>query len=290
MKKNKIGIIIDGASSMPFSDYKKYDVKRVYLRIIDLKKNIEYKDDENLKDEFIYESLKNGTSFKTSCTPIGELYDAVEELLKKNDEVIIFTIHKYISSQYDNCKMVASEYPNKVFVVNGNNMDRDYEYFVQKARELANQGMDAKSIVEQIDNESKYFATLFTCETLKGLESSGRFGRLMGKILDKLKMHPVINLQNDKPSFYGFTRDYYKAIEKMVNGFIKENKLNGIQDIEEVTLYSTLLDKDKEDYFVQWLSNKFNLPKEQIRISSNPLVVCVYTGINAYGIALKIKR
>lgn len=287
--KKKLGILVDGSSSLLDSEYKKYDVRRVYFRINDIKNNIEYKDDGSLTPEMVDSEFEKGNYLKSSCVPLGEMMDAVDEMLKEYEEIIIFTIHKHISSQWSNCQIVKEEAPDRIFVQKGNIMNWETRNFIILARELSKKGYSAKEIIDIIDKESDKTATIFTCDTWKGMTQGGRFTKLTGKILDKINIHPIICLQDVSPKFYGISRDYYKVIEKMIAKFIKENNLSSIDDIEDFTLYSTGLDKDKEEYFVDYLSKKFNLPKEKVTISSNPIVVYLQTAKNAYGIGLKIK-
>ncbi len=286
----KLGIIVDGSSSLTKEEFKKYDVKRAYFRITDLLNNKEYKDDESITTDIVDEQFEKGNYLKSSCVPLGEMMEAVEEMLKEYEEVIIFTIHKYISSQWSNCQIVKEEAPDRIFIQKGNIMNWETKKFIIMARELSKQGLKANEIMEIINKESDNTATIFTCETWKGMTQGGRFSKLAGRILDKVSAYPIISLQHESPKFYGLSRDYHKVIDKMIEKFIKENNLESINDIEEVSLYSTGLDKDKEDFLINHLAKKLKKPVEQIEISSNPIVVYLQTAKNAYGIGLKIKN
>lgn len=285
----KLGIIVDGSSSLTEKEFKKYDVKRVYFRITDLLNNKEYKDDESITTDIVDAEFSKGNFLKSSCVPLGEMMDVVDEMLKEYEEIIIFTIHKHISSQWSNCQIIKEEAPDRIFIQKGNLMNWETKKFIIMARELSKKGIKAKEIIDIINKESDKTATIFTCETLKGMTQGGRFAKFTGKILDKINIHPIISLQDESPKFYGVSRDYYKAIDKMIEKFMKENNLKSLEDIEEVAFYSTGLDKDKENFFVNHLAEKFNKKIEDIEISSNPIVVYLQTAKNAYGIALKIK-
>lgn len=286
----KLGIIVDGSSSLTKEEFKKYDVKRVYFRINDMLNNIEYKDDDSITTDIVDKEFEKDNFLKSSCVPLGEMMDVVDEMLKEYEEIIIFTIHKHISSQWSNCQIVKEEAPDRIFIQKGNLMNWETKKFIIMARELSNKGMKAKEIVELIDKESERTATIFTCNTWKGMTQGGRFSKLTGKILDKVKVHPIISLQHESPKFYGMSRDYYKVIDKMIEKFMKENDLKSLDDIEDFCLYSTGLDKDKEEYFLNHLSKKFNKPVEKIDVSSNPIVVYLQTAKNAYGIGIKMKE
>lgn len=286
----KLGILVDGSSSLTNDDFKKYDVRRVYFRINDLVNNKEYKDDDSLTVEMVDAEFEKNNFLKSSCVPLGEMMDAVDEMLKQYEEVIIFSIHKQISSQWSNCQIVKEEAPDRIFIQKGNIMNWETKKFIIRARELSEEGKKAKEIIDIIDRESDNTATIFTCYTWKGMTQGGRFSKLTGKILDKVKVHPIISLQDDKPKFLGILRDYYKVVDKMIEKFMKENNLTSVEDIEEVSLYSTGLDKDKEDLIVNRLSKILKKPISEIDICSNPIVVYLQTAKNAYGIGLKFKN
>lgn len=286
--KKKIGIIIDGSTSFTEKEFKKYDLKRIYFRVINTATNQEFKDDDSLTYDYIKQSLEAGNVFKTSCTPIGEIMDEFESALEEYENIIVFPMHKGISSQANNIIAEASEYNGKVLVVDPNMMNREIEYFIIKARELEKQGKSAEEIVEYINEKSKKTATIFTTQSWDGVKGSGRFSTLF-KILDKLKIFPIICLEQEAGKFYGFAKDYLNSIEKMVEKFMKENKIKDINKIELMALHGSLLEEKNAKFFINWLSKKFNINKEDILYELCPKAVTVYTGINAYGISLRIK-
>ncbi len=127
--KKKIGIMVDGSCTLTEKELKKFDAKRLDFRILNTNTNEEYKDTLEGLDQIVKKSLEKNEVFKTSCTPIGEIIVAMEEMLEDFDQIIVLPMHKCISSQYNNIKSEASEYPGKVFVIDATMMNNEIDYY-----------------------------------------------------------------------------------------------------------------------------------------------------------------
>jgi fatty acid-binding protein DegV len=114
---SKIAILADSIISMDPKDMKKYNVHIVPLSISDDKGKV-YKDNgKDIPTPELFRRLNAGDNFKTSATPMGEIVEKVEELLKVNDFVIGVPVATGLSSQYNTFNMVKGEFEGKMFVV-----------------------------------------------------------------------------------------------------------------------------------------------------------------------------
>ncbi len=285
----KIGIIVDGSSTLTEKDLKRLDVERVYFRIFNNKTNEEFTDG-NIELDYIKKTHEEGIPFKTSCTPPGEVLDKIDKMLKEYESIIIIPMCQGISSQANNMKLYAEDYPGKVFVANPKMMNTAIDYCVERIRQLEKENKNAEEIVKIINEETSNIGTIFTCQSWRTMAGSGRFNSMVGNILDKLGIYPIICLQHESPKFYGICKSFTKTVEKMVNKFMKSNNVESIADLELVALYDSLLEDKYKELFLNILSKKFNINKEDIPIIQNPKVITVYTGVNAVGVTLRIKN
>ncbi len=285
----KIGILVDGSTTLTDKDFKRLDVKRIYFKVYNTKTNEEFLD-ADLDLDYIKKTHEQGIPFKTSCTPPGEVLDKFDEMLKEYESIIVFPMCKATSSQANNIKLYAEDYPGKIFIVEPKMMNSALDYCIERARQLEKENKTVEEIVNIINKESDDIGTVFTCQSWKTMAGSGRFHSLVGNILDKLGLCPLICLQYESPKFYGMCKNYNKSIDKMVNKFMKENDVESVDDLEIIALYDSLLEDKYKDLFVDYLSKKFNIDKKDIPIRLNPKAITIYTGINAYGITFRIKK
>lgn len=160
----KLGIIVDGSICFDEKQLKEYDLKRVVFKIMNTKTNEEF-DDDKIQRQYIKESIEKGETFKTSCTPPGDVLDLLDSMVKEYESIIIFPMAQGISSQANNMRMFAEEHPGKVFVAKARMMNAGIEYCVKLARKLEKEGKSGQEIVDIIDSQSDSLATIFTCQS-----------------------------------------------------------------------------------------------------------------------------
>ncbi|MGL4616903.1 MAG: DegV family protein [Mycoplasmoidaceae bacterium] len=287
----KIAFIVDGSSTLTEDEIKKNGISRITFKITEN----DIKSYNDLPEEMNYEKIdehhKNNNFLKTSCSALGEVMAVIDKLLLKNDFVLIFTINKTLSSQYDTIKSLEKEdeYKGKIYVVDTRAQCYGLEYILLESKKMIENGKSLEEVIKFAEEESDYIHTSFVSESTKPATASGRMSKLiLGKMLDKAKLVPILNM-NDKIGLNSIAKKYNKALEKMVEKMIESiNESDG--KIKFISIFSSLCCEDKKEYFIQEVVKQFKVNINEIKIRKVPLIIFCNTGKNSFGITVGIDK
>lgn len=133
----------------------------------------------------------------TSACNIGEYLDVFTALRKEYDAVIHISISSEFSSTHQNAVLAAQELEN-VFVVDSRNLSSGHGYIVIRACELADSGMDAPAIVEELRNTVDKVDVSFILDQLEYLRKGGRCSSVAALGANLLKLKPCIEVVDGK--------------------------------------------------------------------------------------------
>ena len=157
-----------------------------------------YFDGVDITPDEIYEyHKKTGILPKTAAANVGDCIDFFEKLTKDGDTVIHFTLSSEMSSTYNNAKMAAADFDN-VFVINTKNLSTGGGLLVIAAAEMVANGMDAKSIIEKIEQLVPCVDASFVIDNLEYLHKGGRCSAVAMLGANLLKLKPCIEVKNGK--------------------------------------------------------------------------------------------
>ncbi|BAC44067.1 DegV family EDD domain-containing protein [Malacoplasma penetrans] len=289
MQKNKIGFIVDSAIGLYGKEIESDNVRQVTFNITD-KNNVEYNDDNTvLNAERILEEFDKGNSFKTSAVSPGKVMVAVEELLEKNDKVIIFTASSGLSSFHDNILYFEEEYKDKVYVVDTKEIGYAIEVLFKSVKEKLENGEDFFEVLDYCKEFYKYNYTSFTCENWSSLVNSGRVPKSLSKFLNALKTRPVINF-DVKNKLGGIVKSFESSVEKILNQFKKVFGNDVFSNVEYVVFYNNKIDESRASYIRNKINSVFSIPKEKIIEKFVPNLVLVYTANGSFGLHIRCKN
>lgn len=289
MQKNKIGFIVDSAIGLYGKEIESDNVRQVTFNITD-KNNVEYNDDNTvLNAERILEEFDKGNSFKTSAVSPGKVMVAVEELLEKNDKVIIFTASSGLSSFHDNILYFEEEYKDKVYVVDTKEIGYAIEVLFKSVKEKLENGEDFFEVLDYCKEFYKYNYTSFTCENWSSLVNSGRVPKSLSKFLNALKTRPVINF-DVKNKLGGIVKSFESSVEKILNQFKKVFGNDVFSNVEYVVFYNNKIDETRASYIRNKINTVFSIPKEKIIEKFVPNLVLVYTANGSFGLHIRCKN
>lgn len=170
-----IQIITDSASDI--TDHVREDVTVLPMTITF--GETEYQDGVNLTHHEFYERLiENGELPTTSQIPPYDFETAIQKAMSEEKEVIIITMSSKLSGTWQSACIAASEYPQKVFVVDSENVTVGERALVEYAIRLKDQGMDTTSIVEKLETEKKNIHLIALLDTLEYLKKGGRVSKV----------------------------------------------------------------------------------------------------------------
>ena len=195
----KVAIITDTTCDLSVELKERYQIKTFPLHIHLGDK--EYSDGVDISPDDIYRwSDENKATPKTSAVSPAEATDVLEAALKNAESVICFCISDQMSSTGNVLRLAVQELEaeDKVFVVDSKNLSTGIGLQIIEAAILAEQGMEAKEIVEKINNITPRVRASFVVDTLTYLHRGGRCSGLAALAGGALKLHPLISVIDGK--------------------------------------------------------------------------------------------
>lgn len=287
----KIAFVVDGSSTLTEEEIKNNNISRITFKITEN----DTKSYNDLPEEINYEKIdehhRTNNFLKTSCSALGEVMAVIDNLLLTNDFILIFTINKTLSSQYDMIKNLEKEkeYKGKIYVVDTRAQCYGLEYILLESKKMIESGKSIEDVIKFAEEEIKYIHTSFVSESSKPATASGRMSKLIiGKVLDKAKLVPILNM-NEKIGLNTIAKSYNKALEKMVEKMVASiNEVDG--KIKFVSVYTSLNSEDKKEFLLKEVVKQFKINRKEIILKKVPLIIFCNTGKNSFGLAVGIDK
>ncbi len=201
-----------------------------------------YRDGIDINPDEIYaHHAKTGELPKTTAANVGECIDYFTELTKDGDAVIHFTISSTMSSTYSNACIAASEFEN-VYVIDSKNLSTGGGLLVVAAAEMANSGMEATAIVDELEKLVPCVDASFVIDSLEYLHKGGRCSALAMLGANLLKLKPCIEVKNGA---MGVGKKYRGVYGRVLTEYVSE-RLQNPDDIDTSRVFVTHAGCDPE--------------------------------------------
>lgn len=276
----RVRIVADSTCDLTQDLIKKYDITIIPLNIV--LDNQSYKDGVEIIPEEIYEwADRTNTTPKTASPEIGEIIKLLQPIVDEGEEIIFIGISEDMSVTCQTVRMAAEEMEyDKLYVINSMNLSTGIGLQVIRAVEYALQGMDAKSIVKEIEGARGKVVASFVVDTLTYLQRGGRCSAVTALVGNALKLKPMIAVNNGK---MGVDKKYRGRQRSVVRSYAKDLESRLLQaDSKRVFITHSGIDSDIEQDIYEYLHN-LNYFKE-IVITRAGGVISSHCGPNTLGI------
>lgn len=166
----------------------------------------EYQDGVTINYEQFYEKLAVCTDLPTSSQPSPDAFEAAyQAVTDAGDEAVVLTISGKLSGTYQSACIAAEEFSN-IYVVDSMTAAIGTGALAQYALQLAETGMDAKSVwarLEEVKGDVKLLAVL---DTLEFLKRGGRLSATAAMAGSLLNIKPVITIADGSIAVVGKAR------------------------------------------------------------------------------------
>ena len=249
-------------SLVPFSYYPK-DNEQNMMQCIDI-------DEFNGKD--FYEGIRKGSLYNTSQVSPGAYYDCMSEYAKKGQDVLYISMSSGISGSYNSSlvaqKMLEEEFPERKFYMLDTKAASLGEGIVLlRAIELRRQGLGIEECYKELEYMSKCVYQVFTVDSLRHLQRTGRLSNAAMIIGNLLNIKPILmGNENGQIINVAKVRGTKKAIKEMADRYdrlVKEpgKQIVGIAHADNMEDTNYLID----------LLNQNNPPKDILTVCYEPV-------------------
>ena len=204
-----------------------------------------------------------------------------EKAKEAGESAVVITVSSKFSGTYQSATIAAEDYEN-IYIVDSGSVAIGSSVLVELAVKLMDEGLDAKEIVERLEEVKNKIVIVALVDTLEYLKKGGRVSKTVAFAGTVLNIKPVLSVANGEISILGKARG-----SKMGNNLLVQEieKAGGVDFTKPVLLgYSGLTDnlllKYIEDSKGLWEDRAENL-----RYTSIGSVIGTHVGPDAVAVA-----
>ena len=165
-------ISTDSPADVPAEIRERYDIRVIPLHII-LDDDC-FDDGVNIQPDDLYAFYKKtGRLSKTSAVSVAEYTDFFKELTQDGSSVVHISFSSALSATHQNARLAAEDFDN-VYIVDSKSLSTGIALLAIKAAQLAQDGLDAKTIAHEMEYKREKVVTTFILDKLEFLYKGGR--------------------------------------------------------------------------------------------------------------------
>ena len=192
-----------------------------------------------LSREEFYEKMESGANIVTSQPSPSDVMGIWDDALKTHDEVVYIPMSSGLSGSCQSARMLADDYDGKVQVVNNQRISVTQKRSVLDALEMAEMGMSAAEIREELEHVKYESSIYIMLDTLYYLKKGGRITPAAAAVGTLLRIKPVLQIKGERLDAFSKARTMNQGKNIMINAMKHDiETLYGGTDKENVWLYA----------------------------------------------------
>lgn len=183
-----------------------------------------YRDDTEIDTPTFLAKLQEAKELPKTAAPPPALYEPLyEEYAKAGHSIIIPTPSSDLSGTFRSAEVAAENHPEAdVHIFDTRTIAGGLGVLVKKAKQWADEGKDANTIIEDLRQLSEREVVYFLVDTLEYLHKGGRIGNASFLIGSVLQMKPILGVDDGKVSAVEKQRTSTKALKRLKELVLKE--------------------------------------------------------------------
>ncbi len=229
----KVKITADSTCDLPKDIIEKYSISIIPLYVNLGDKS--YHDRIDISPDIIFNYYEETHKLAaTSAINIIDYTNLFNEFLIENQEVIHISLSSEISCCYQNAHLAASELEN-VYVFDSKNLSSGSGHLVLLAADLAEKGLSAKEIYDELTRARDLVDSSFVIDTLEYLHKGGRCSALAVLGANILNLKPCIEVKDGK---MGVAKKYRGKMSQLLLQYT-DDRLADLDNIESKRIFIT---------------------------------------------------
>lgn len=238
-------ISTDSPADVPAEIRERYDIRVIPLHII-LDDDC-FEDGVNIQPDDLYAFYKKtGRLPKTSAVSGAEYTDFFKELTQDGSSVVHISFSSALSATHQNARLAAEDFDN-VYIVDSKSLSTGIALLAIKAAQLAQDGLDAKTIAHEMEYKREKVVTTFILDKLEFLYKGGRCSGVAMLGANVLGIKPSIVMADGK-----------LQVGKKYRGKLENCQMQYVRDLLEQ--YAGRIDTDRA-----FLSRTAGVSDEQMK-------------------------
>lgn len=246
----------------------------------------------DLTEEEFYACLKGGKDISTSQPSPGDVMELWDKILRSGyDEIVHIPMSSGLSASCGTAISLAEDYDGKVMVVDNHRISITMRASVIEAKEMADQGLSAREIKEDLEARAYDSSIYLAVDTLEFLKKGGRVTPAAAALGTVLNIKPVLTIQGGKLDAFAKFRGMKKCKAKMIESLLNDYRTRFANaDISQVRVGTAGagLSPEKAEEWRQELTAAF--PGVDVYYDPLSLSVGAHTGPGVYGMGISIVK
>lgn len=198
-------IIVDSGSDILPDEAKELGVTHLPLKVVF--NGEEFEDAVNLTHKEFYEKLIESDALPTTCQVAPSAFeDAIRSALDNGDDALVITVSGKLSGTYQSACIAASEFGDRVAVVDSESVSLGIRILVQRAASMRDEGKSLHEITTVLNEEKKKIRVLALLDTLEYLKKGGRISKAVAFAGTMLSIKPVVTVADGEVVLLGKAR------------------------------------------------------------------------------------
>jgi EDD domain protein, DegV family len=233
-----------------------------------------YRDDNEITTEEFLAKLKGSPVLPKTAAPPPALYAPIfEQINASKDTAIVICPSANISGTVRSATVAAQDFPDAdIRIIDSMTIGPALGTLVYKAKEWVDAGVDAKTIVDRLEEAKKHNIIYFYVNTLEYLQKGGRIGSAQALLGSILQVKPILIFKDGQVNPFETQRTKRRAMARIVE-LVKEqcphNQNSHLAIFQAEAMEDALLLKSE---FAEFMS------LDSIRITKLPPAIIVHAG------------
>ena len=226
-----VKIIADTTCGLPLDELNALEVDVIpQIIIFDGKA---YKDDYEIDTPTFLSKLIQATELPKTAAPPPAFYEPLfKTYSEQGQSIVIITPSSEVSGTYRSAKVAAEMVPQAdVHIFDTRTLAGGLGVLVKKAKSWADKGLEARDIIQALEDYKNREVVYFFVDTLDYLYKGGRIGNAAYLIGSALQMKPILGLENGKVAVVEKQRTSSKALNRLKDLVLEQHPENNNSNI-----------------------------------------------------------
>ncbi len=211
-----VKIVADTTSSIPVSTAKELGI--YYFPQIIIFGDESYRDDSEIDTQTFLHKLRISPTLPKTAAPAPALYTPVyQQLIAEGHTIIAICPSAEVSGTYRSAMIAAQDFPGAdIRIIDTRTLGSGLASIVLEATRWAEQGLDADTVVNNIQDMIARSRVYFVVDTLEYLYKGGRIGGAQALVGSILQVKPILTLKDGRAEPVESQRTKRRALARAI--------------------------------------------------------------------------
>lgn len=246
-----------------------------------------YTECKTITHKELFLAIRQKKNISSSQPSPGDIQELWNECLKEYDEIVYIPMSSGLSGSCESAQGLAKKYKGRVEVVDNHRISVTQFLSALDAKKLADDGLNAKEIKEQLELHAYDASIYIMVDTLEYLKRSGRVTPAAAAFASVLNLKPVLTIQGDKLDAFTKARGAKQGRKCMIDAVRKDRETRFKDVPDSKIVIATAGTFDEPEMEEEWRAT-VNAEFPEFKVIYMPLScsIACHTGINAAGAAV----